>query len=85
MFLIWSSLIVCTYITPNVYGQPMVNVPNVPPVPNKSVSTPPIHTNTIQRLIKILENKSVSDESRGLKRVYLSDRHITCNDGSRAG
>lgn len=41
-------------------------------------------SNTIQKLISIL-GKYEADEQRGLKRVYLSNRSITCNDGSQAG
>lgn len=41
-------------------------------------------SNTIQKLISIL-GKYGLDDQRGLKRVYLSNRTITCNDGSQAG
>ncbi|CAL7945889.1 unnamed protein product [Xylocopa violacea] len=49
-----------------------------------STSTAAIQSNTIQKLIKILEKYGL-EEQRGLKRVYLSNRSITCNDGSQAG
>lgn len=49
-----------------------------------STTAPPIQSNTIQKLIKILEKYGL-EEQRGLKRVYLSNRSITCNDGSQAG
>ncbi|KAG8039200.1 hypothetical protein G9C98_003507 [Cotesia typhae] len=41
-------------------------------------------SNTIQKLRKILE-KFGEEQQRGLKRVFLSNRSITCNDGSQAG
>ncbi|XP_029679290.1 palmitoleoyl-protein carboxylesterase NOTUM [Formica exsecta] len=41
-------------------------------------------SNTIQKLMSIL-GKYGLDDQRGLKRVYLSNRSITCNDGSQAG
>lgn len=44
----------------------------------------PIKSNTIQRIVTVLENK-VNDETRSLKKVFLSNRSITCNDGSQAG
>ncbi|KAK9303589.1 hypothetical protein QLX08_004754 [Tetragonisca angustula] len=49
-----------------------------------SSGTAAIQGNTIQKLIKILEKYGL-EEQRGLKRVYLSNRSITCNDGSQAG
>ena len=49
-----------------------------------SSGTASIQSNTIQKLIKILEKYGL-EEQRGLKRVYLSNRSITCNDGSQAG
>ncbi|XP_043589492.1 palmitoleoyl-protein carboxylesterase NOTUM isoform X2 [Bombus pyrosoma] len=49
-----------------------------------SSSTATIQSNTIQKLIKILEKYGL-EEQRGLKRVYLSNRSITCNDGSQSG
>ncbi|XP_012273721.1 palmitoleoyl-protein carboxylesterase NOTUM [Orussus abietinus] len=49
-----------------------------------SPGSPVIQSNTIQKLIKILEKYGL-EEQRGLKRVYLSNRSITCNDGSQAG
>lgn len=44
----------------------------------------PIQSNTIQRIVTVLENKG-NDETRALKKVFLSNRSITCNDGSQAG
>lgn len=44
----------------------------------------PIHTNTIHRFIPAVEAKS-TDEARSLKKVFLSNRSVTCNDGSQAG
>ncbi|KAI4498772.1 hypothetical protein M0802_006239 [Mischocyttarus mexicanus] len=49
-----------------------------------SSSSPGLQSNTLQKLIKILEKYGL-EEQRGLKRVYLSNRSITCNDGSQAG
>ncbi|KAF5295937.1 hypothetical protein FQA39_LY12709 [Lamprigera yunnana] len=43
-----------------------------------------ISTNTIQRLQENSENRK-NDERRLLKKVFLSNRSITCNDGSQAG
>lgn len=86
-------IILCTFTLMS-HGIPMISntktiVSTV--IPSSSNHHQAIHSNTIQRLIKILENNttSSSDEpahpTRGLKRVYLSNRNITCNDGSRAG
>ncbi|KAH0956419.1 hypothetical protein HN011_011822 [Eciton burchellii] len=57
--------------------------------PTNTVSISPgsqteFHTNTIRQLIKIL-GKQAPEDQRELKRVYLSNRSITCNDGSQAG
>nr|XP_050861477.1 palmitoleoyl-protein carboxylesterase NOTUM [Vespula vulgaris] len=49
-----------------------------------SSNSPGLQSNTLQKLIKILEKYGL-EEQRGLKRVYLSNRSITCNDGSQAG
>ncbi|KAK0084685.1 hypothetical protein PV325_006595 [Microctonus aethiopoides] len=49
-----------------------------------SSSPPAGQSKTIQKLIKILERYS-QEGHKGLKRVYLSNRSITCNDGSQAG
>lgn len=49
-----------------------------------SATQPEYQSNTIQKLISIL-GKYGLDDQRGLKRVYLSNRSITCNDGSQAG
>ncbi|EFN84998.1 Protein notum-like protein, partial [Harpegnathos saltator] len=46
--------------------------------------SPPLQSNAIQRLLRLL-GKYGSDDPRSLKRVYLSNRSITCNDGSQAG
>ncbi|EEZ98657.1 palmitoleoyl-protein carboxylesterase NOTUM isoform X1 [Tribolium castaneum] len=43
----------------------------------------PIYTNNIQRFVHRQENKN--EEIRALKRVFLSNRSVTCNDGSQAG
>ncbi|KAF5301497.1 hypothetical protein FQR65_LT08800 [Abscondita terminalis] len=43
-----------------------------------------ISTNTIQRFPENSENRE-GDERRLLKKVFLSTRSITCNDGSQAG
>lgn len=42
----------------------------------------PIYTNNIQRFVH--ENKN-HEEIRALKKVFLSNRSVTCNDGSQAG
>ncbi|XP_031334344.1 palmitoleoyl-protein carboxylesterase NOTUM-like isoform X2 [Photinus pyralis] len=44
----------------------------------------PISTNTIQRIYETSEIKD-NEETRLLKKVFLSNRSITCNDGSQAG
>lgn len=45
----------------------------------------PIESNSIQKLYESTStSRSVSD-SRFLKRVFLSNRTVTCNDGSQAG
>lgn len=44
----------------------------------------PIITNTIQRFYETSQNRG-NDETRSLKKVFLSNRSITCNDGSQAG
>ncbi|XP_066583261.1 palmitoleoyl-protein carboxylesterase NOTUM [Prorops nasuta] len=54
------------------------------PTNTVSVTSPGMPSNTIQKLIKILEKYGL-EEQRGLKKVYLSNRSITCNDGSQAG
>lgn len=46
--------------------------------------SPPLQSNALQRLLRLL-GKYGSDDPRSLKRVYLSNRSITCNDGSQAG
>lgn len=43
-----------------------------------------IESNSIQRHYENTSGRSVSD-SRALKRVFLSNRTVTCNDGSQAG
>lgn len=48
------------------------------------VDSAPIQSNTIQKIVTVLEN-TVTDEARALKKVFLSNRSITCNDGSQAG
>ncbi|XP_057319652.1 palmitoleoyl-protein carboxylesterase NOTUM [Microplitis mediator] len=47
-------------------------------------ASPITQSNTIQKLRKILE-KNDQEEPRELKRVSLSNRFVTCNDGSQAG
>lgn len=42
-----------------------------------------IESNSIQRLI--IEAQIENDSSRSLKRVFLSNRSVICNDGSQAG
>lgn len=44
----------------------------------------PINTNAIQRIVENIGNR-VPDETRFLKKVFLSNRNITCNDGSQSG
>lgn len=43
-----------------------------------------IESNSIQRHYENTSGRSVSD-SKALKRVFLSNRTVTCNDGSQAG
>lgn len=57
--------------------------PNTVSISPGSPSTE-LKSNTIQKLITILGNFGLDDQ-RGLKKVYLSNRTITCNDGSQAG
>lgn len=45
----------------------------------------PIRTNTIQGIVQEAQNIKDSDETRALKKVFLSNRSVTCNDGSQAG
>ncbi|XP_026671001.1 palmitoleoyl-protein carboxylesterase NOTUM [Ceratina calcarata] len=51
-----------------------------------SVSASPTVTkgHTVNKLVKVLEKYGL-EEQRSLKKVYLSNRSITCNDGSQAG
>ncbi|XP_046491121.1 palmitoleoyl-protein carboxylesterase NOTUM [Neodiprion pinetum] len=49
-----------------------------------SGASPVIQSNTIQKFIEVLGKYELEDQ-RALKRVYLSNRSITCNDGSQAG
>ena len=51
---------------------------------SSAAKVPVTQSNTIQKLMKILEKYGL-EEQRGLKRVYLRNRTITCNDGSHAG
>lgn len=44
----------------------------------------PINTNVIQRFYDNSESRG-QDETRSLKKVFLSNRSVTCNDGSQAG
>lgn len=47
----------------------------------------PIYTNAIQRFDQnnTDENSKKDNEVKALKKVFLSSRSITCNDGSQAG
>lgn len=51
--------------------------------------TPPerftIESNSIQRAFNEKGRTTIIDASRALKRVFLSNRTVTCNDGSQAG
>ncbi|KAF2904870.1 hypothetical protein ILUMI_01303 [Ignelater luminosus] len=51
---------------------------------NEALLETPIHTNTIQRFYHNSESRG-NDETRSLKKVFLSNRSVTCNDGSQAG
>lgn len=51
---------------------------------SQNVREQPIRTNTIQGIARETENREV-DETRALKKVFLSNRSVTCNDGSQAG
>lgn len=45
-----------------------------------------IETNSIQGLTAAMKiGEATTDHSRSLKRVFLSNRTVTCNDGSQAG
>lgn len=44
-----------------------------------------IESNSIQRILTEKGQVTQYDASRALKRVFLSNRTITCNDGSQAG
>lgn len=44
-----------------------------------------IESNSIQRIFTEKGHATTYDASRALKRVFLSNRTITCNDGSQAG
>lgn len=44
-----------------------------------------IESNTIQRIFTEKGRPTIIDSSRALKRVFLSNRTVTCNDGSQAG
>lgn len=48
---------------------------------NRSRQRPPIESNSIQRH----HLDVIYRDSKALKRVFLSNRTVTCNDGSRAG
>lgn len=45
----------------------------------------PVRTNTIQGLIQTTTTTQEIQEAKSLKKVFLSNRTITCNDGSQAG
>lgn len=44
-----------------------------------------IESNSIQRMFIEKGDVTIIDPSRSLKRVFLSNRTVTCNDGSQAG
>lgn len=44
-----------------------------------------IESNSIQRVFSEKGHMTTYDASRALKRVFLSNRTVTCNDGSQAG
>lgn len=44
-----------------------------------------IESNSIQRSYSEKGRTTIIDPSRSLKRVFLSNRTVTCNDGSQAG
>ncbi|KAJ8910753.1 hypothetical protein NQ315_017210 [Exocentrus adspersus] len=54
-------------------------------LPNDLTGEQPIHTNSIQRFAHNQEHDGKGNEVRALKKVFLSNRSITCNDGSQAG
>lgn len=54
-------------------------------LPNDVTMDQPIHTNSIQRFAQNQDQESKGGEVRALKKVFLSNRSITCNDGSQAG
>lgn len=45
----------------------------------------PIRTNDIRKVIAVTDSRTVADETRALKKVFLANRSVTCNDGSQAG
>ena len=51
---------------------------------NGSQPRPLIESNSIQRHYENIYN-GFSNDSKSLKRVFLSNRTVTCNDGSQAG
>lgn len=44
-----------------------------------------IESNSVQRMYIEKGDATIIDPSRSLKRVFLSNRTVTCNDGSQAG
>ncbi|XP_048512534.1 palmitoleoyl-protein carboxylesterase NOTUM isoform X2 [Athalia rosae] len=73
------AILCITVLTENAYGEDKAtNTVSVSP------GSPVIQSNTIQKFIEVLGKYELEDQ-RSLKRVYLSNRSITCNDGSQAG
>lgn len=48
-------------------------------------SDPPVQSNTIHEVIHYWKKYPEQDDYKSLKKVFLSNRSITCNDGSQAG
>lgn len=53
-------------------------------VASENAPSQSIESNSIHRRFQNISARSLFD-SRALKRVYLSNRTVTCNDGSQAG
>ncbi|KAI4458352.1 notum-related [Holotrichia oblita] len=45
----------------------------------------PLNTNLVQRYLHTIVEGKPANETKGLKKVFLSKRTITCNDGSQSG
>lgn len=50
---------------------------------NQSSST--LETNSIQKMINILDRSEKLNETRSMERMFLSNEAIVCNDGTQAG